>query len=153
MAAPPRSAGDSRALDLGERLEALGRSLGERESAHRAALEEARARAEALRGEVAAALERFHAAAAAAGAPHLRVAVGPVRLDDKHLRAVEFDLERGRHRAIVTVKSRGEVTLVGPFRAGKIEGPCLSFPFAAQDDLRRALGEFLARFLEEASTP
>ena len=76
-----------------------------------------------------------------------------MRVDDKHLRAVEFDLVRGRHKAIVTAKSRGEITLVGPFRIGKEEGPCLSFPFDAKDEIRSALASFLERFLEEAATP
>ena len=54
---------------------------------------------------------------------------------------------------MVTVKSRGEATLVGPFHVGKTEGPCKSFPFAAEDELRKALGDFLERFLTEAATP
>jgi hypothetical protein len=140
-------------LELGARLASLGQRLGERESSHAAGLERARAEAEVLRAQVARALEQFHAAAAAAGAPHLRVALGPVHVDDKHLRAVEFDLVRGRHKAVITAKSRGELTLVGPFRIGKEEGPCLSFPFEARDEIGRALGGFLERFLEEASTP
>ena len=73
--------------------------------------------------------------------------------EDAAVRAVEFDLARGRHRAIVTVKARGEVTLVGPFHAGKTEGPCKSFPLAAEDEIRKALGDFLERFLTEAATP
>ena len=40
------------------------------------------------------------------------------------------------------------MTLVGPFRVGKVEGPCKSFPFEAQDELDRALGEFLEQFVE-----
>ena len=139
--------------DLGSRLEALGRQLGGREAAHRAALAEARALAEELHARVAAALGRFHRAAAAAGAPHLRVEQSPIRTDDKHLRAVEFDLSRGRHRAVVTARSRGEVTLVGPFHSGKAEGPCLSFPFDARAELDAALADFLERFLEEAAAP
>lgn len=62
-------------------------------------------------------------------------------------------LSRARHRAVVTVKSKGEVTLVGPFRAGKNEGPCRSFPFAEEAELDAALGDFLERFLEEAVAP
>jgi hypothetical protein len=150
MGRDPRPAGDS---ELDTRLEALGSQLGEREAVHRADLERARGCVERLRRGVESALERFHAAAAAAGAPHLRVRLSEIRPDDKHLRAVEFDLERGRHRAIVTAKARGDVTLVGPFHRGKTEGPCLSFPMDAEDDLRRALAEFLERFLEEAATP
>jgi hypothetical protein len=139
--------------DLGARLEAVGSRLGEREAVHAESLREARGHAERLRGEVARALDAFHAAAARHGAPHLRVAVSDVRVDDKHLRAVEFDLVRGRHKAVITAKSKGEVTLVGPFRIGKEEGPCLSFPFAAKDEIHSALGSFLERFLEEAATP
>ena len=139
--------------DLAARLENLGRSLGERELEHRPALGEARACAEKLRDRVREALDRFHRAAAGAGAPHLRVELSETRINDKHVRAVEFELSRGRYRAIVTAKSRGDVTLVGPFRTGKVEGPCASFPFDAGDELDAALGDFLARFLEEAATP
>jgi hypothetical protein len=147
---PPSPQADT---DLGARLEALGSRLGERESAHALALDEARGTASRLHQEVASALVGFHASAAAAGAPHLRVELSPVRVDDKHLRAVEFDLVRGRHKAVITAKSKGEVTLVGPFRIGKDEGPCLSFPFFAKDEIRSALASFLERFLEEAATP
>jgi hypothetical protein len=99
------------------------------------------------------ALGAFEDAAAEAGADHLRLEVSPLRLDDKHVRAVEFELQRGRHAAIVTVKSKGEVTLVGPFQRGKQEGPCRSFPFSAGDELQDGLEEFLERFVEEAATP
>ena len=139
--------------ELGQRLEDLGRTLGAREAAHREGLHAARACAEQLHAEVEAALERFHAAVVEAGAPHLQIELSEIRLDDKHLRAVEFNLCRGRHKAVVTAKSRGEVTLVGPFRMGKDEGPCLSFPVSAPQELRRALGDFLERFLEEAAAP
>ncbi len=139
--------------NLAARLESLGRILGEREAEHRPGLAEARACAERLRDRVGEALERFHRAAARAGAPHLRVELSETRIDDKHVRAVEFELSRGRYRAIVTAKSRGDVTLVGPFQAGKTEGPCASFPFDAGDEVDAALGDFLTRFLEEAATP
>jgi hypothetical protein len=138
---------------LAARLAETGRSLGRREADHAASLEEAGKRCEALRSLVAAALDAFHEAAAAAGAPQLRVGLSPVRLDEKHVRAMEFELRRGRHAAIVTVKSRGEVTLVGPFRTGKPEGPCRTFPWDAERDTEAALGDFLQRFLEEAATP
>ena len=140
-------------MTLGDRLEELGRTLGEREATHAPALDEARAKAGALRAQVAMALERFHAAATKAGAPHIVVALSEPRIDDKHLRAVEFELRRGRHVAIVTVKSRGDVTLVGPFRAGRTEGPCRTFPFDADAEIEEAMTDFLASFLEEAATP
>ena len=140
-------------MALGERLEELGRELGAREASHAEGLAEARSRAEALRGDVADALERFHAAVDKAGAPQLALTVSAVRVDDKHLRAYEFELSRGRHRAIVAVKSRGEVTLVGPFRTGKTEGPCRSFPLSPSDEFDEALASFLVSFVEDAATP
>lgn len=135
------------------RLEALGRRLGVREAEHAAALEEARKRAARLHASVAEALEGFREATAGAGAPHLTAELSAPHLDDKHVRSVQFAVSRGRHRGIVTVKSRGEVTLVGPFRAGRDEGPCRTFPWDAEDEIAEALGGFLERFLEEASTP
>lgn len=138
---------------LEARLAEIGRRIGAREVEHARALGAARSRAEELRAEVERAVAAFHASAAQAGAPQLRVVLGEVRLDDKHARAVQFDLARGRCAGIVTVKSRGEVTLVGPFHRGKAEGPCLTFLFEAEAELHKALGDFLERFLEEASQP
>jgi hypothetical protein len=138
---------------LAQRLAQLGKALGEREAEHKDAIAEAWRCAGELRVEVSAALDAFTAAAERAGAPQLAIRLGETRTDDKHLRSVEFDLARGRHRAIVVVKSRGEVTLVGPFHQGKAEGPCKSFPFGAQAEIRAALGDFLEKFLAEAATP
>lgn len=138
---------------LGERLAVIGRQLGEREASHAAALDSARAKAESLRQGISDGLDRFHEAASASGADHLQIELGPLRIDDKHVRAVEFDLLRGRHRAIITVKSRGDVTLVGPFRAGRTEGPCRTFPIDADQEIESALGDFLESFLEEAASP
>jgi hypothetical protein len=154
MTAPsPMSSPSPSVAELRRRLEEIGRHVGTLEGAHRAAFEEAHRRADALRAMVAEALDGFHVAAAASGAPHLRIELGPTRLDDKHIRAVEFEIRRGRHVGIVTVKSRGDITLVGPFQAGKKEGPCLTFPFAAERELWEGLGAFLERFLAEAVTP
>lgn len=147
MAHPPDGQG------LEARLAEIGRRIGDREAKHARALGAARSRAQELRAEVERAVAAFHASAAQAGAPQLRIVLGEVRLDDKHARAVQFDLARGRCAGIVTVKSRGEVTLVGPFHRGKAEGPCLTFPFEAEAELHKALGDFLERFLEEASQP
>lgn len=139
--------------DLQTRMEELGQRLGAREAQHADGLAEARRYAGALHEQVAGALAAFERAAAKSGAEHIRVAISEPRTDDKHLRAVEFDIQRGRYRAIVTVKSRGDVTLVGPFKAGKAEGPCRTFPVSEQADIHAALGDFLERFLEEAATP
>lgn len=134
-------------------MAALGRQLAERESAHAAGLERARAAARALHAKLAAALAAFHEEARLGGAPQLAVELSEPRPDDKHVRAVQLELRRGRQAAIVTVKSRGEVTLVGPFHRGKDEGPCKTFPLEAEGEIEAALGDFLARFLEEAATP
>lgn len=140
-------------MDLEERMGKLGRTLGDREAAHHEAFERASRLASDLRGAIAKALEAFHSGAAEAGAAHLRVELSEPRVDDKHVRAVEFDLQRGRHRAIVTVKTKGQVTLVGPFQAGKNEGPCASFGWEDRAEIDAALGDFLERFLEEAASP
>ena len=147
---PPHSSPGQDALRV--RLAEVGRRLGEREAEHRAAFEAARVPAVDLHARVASALEAFHEAARG-GAPQLGVELSEPRPDEKHLRSVQFDLRRGRCRAIVTLKSRGEVTLVGPFRDGKVEGPCKSFPFDAEDEIGKALGDFLESFLDEAATP
>ena len=140
-------------MGLGDRMEELGQTLGEREAEHSGALDAAREKAEGLHRAVCDAFGRFHQAAEKAGAPHLRIEVGPVRLDEKHVRSIEFDVARGRYRSVITVKSRGEVTLVGPFRRGGNEGPCRTFAIDADAEIESALGEVLERFLDEATTP
>jgi hypothetical protein len=137
-------------FDFLDRFERLGRALGEREREHASELEAARAFAEKLRAAVASALDDFHRAA---GSPQLAVDLSDVRPNEKHIRSVEFELSRGRHRALVTAKSKGEVTLVGPFQTGKDEGPCNRLPFDAGPKLRDALGDFLQQFLEAAAAP
>jgi hypothetical protein len=142
-------------LDLEARLAERGRALAQREAKHAHALDEARSLAVELHAAAAAALDAYHREVI--DAPQLSVVLGPVRHDEKHLHAFEFDVRRGRHRAIVVVKSRGEATLVGPFHVGKDEGPCRRVPFApgegVGDALREALGDLLESFLEEATAP
>lgn len=148
-AQPPR--GDE--TELRRRLRALGSDLAERERPHAEGMARAWQTAEALHSLVADALAAFHDALRSGGAPHLAVALSAPRVDDKHARAVQFELRRGRHVAVVTVKSRGEVTLVGPFREGKDESGCRTHPIDARDAIESALGELLAQFLEQAATP
>lgn len=142
----------SKSRNMEERLAALGRRLAEREGSQAEALASARKCATSLRGQVATALDHYHQAALPT-APQLAVTLSEPRVDDKHLHAVEFELARGRHRAIVTVKSRGEVTLVGPFRSGKAEGPCRSFPISAEGEIEAALVDFICAFIEDAVSP
>ncbi|MEE8165076.1 MAG: hypothetical protein V3T64_05875 [Myxococcota bacterium] len=139
-------------MSLNDRIEALARDLARRESSHLDAIEKAQYKAGELHRQVDAAIARFNEVVSLS-IPYLEVSVSALRVDDKHLHAVEFDLERGRHRAIVTVKSKGEITLVGPFQSGKTEGPCRSFAFDAEAELQDALAAFLERFLEEAAAP
>jgi hypothetical protein len=141
------------AVGLEDALGRLGKALAQREVAHAAGLEASRDKATELHARVAAALEHYHAAIEAAGAPQLRVELTPPRLDEKHIRSYEFDLRRGRHRGLFVLKSRGELTLVGPFRTGKAEGPCRSFPIEAAAEIESALVDFVSSFLEEAATP
>lgn len=138
---------------LAERMRELGERMGAREREHQRDLEAARKCAEGLHEIVAAGLDAFHGAARRSGAPALAISLGEVRGDEKHLRSIQFDLRRGRYTGIVTVKSRGEVTLVGPFKAGKTEGPCKSFPSDSLAEIEGALADFLESFVEEAATP
>ncbi len=140
-------------MGLEDALGQLGKTLGEREAAHAADLDAARRKAVELHARVDAALVHYHTAIDRAGASHLRVQLTEPRLDEKHVRSYEFDLRRGRHRGLFVLKSRGELTLVGPFRTGKAEGPCRSFPIEASAEIEFALVEFVSSFLEEASSP
>jgi hypothetical protein len=140
-------------IRLDDRFESLGRSIGGREQEHAEEIARARAHIERLHAAVSAALDDFARGVRSAGASHLEIELSDIRTDDKHLRAIEFELVRGRHCAIITAKSRGEVTLVGPFRKGKDEGPCRSFPFGSESEIRAAVADFLEKFLEAAATP
>ena len=73
--------------------------------------------------------------------------------DESSGQAQTRDLRRGRHRGLFVLKSRGELTLVGPFRTGKTEGPCRSFPGEANAEIESALVDFVSSFLEEAASP
>lgn len=144
-------------MNLEEALAERGRALAEREAKHANALERARTLTDALHTIVFGALDAYHRETK--DAPQLTIAQGEVRHDAKHLHAFEFDVRRGRHRALVVVKSRGEVTLVGPFHMGKDEGPCRRVPVDAKaasppsPELIQAMGELLDSFLEEATAP
>ena len=140
-------------MALADQLEQMGKRLAERETAHAAKLEQVRQRAVELHERVRVGLEGFHRGSREAGAPHLSVELSPPRIDDKHIHSFQFDLARGRHRVLVTVKSKGKVTLVGPFRTGKQEGPCNSFALDDDAAIDAGLAEVLAEFLEVAFEP
>lgn len=140
-------------MGFDERMAALGGEIGRREASHGPELDAAREKAMEVHARVFRALEQFHRACSEAGSPHLQIELGTPHLDAKHVRAVEFDLRRGRTRAIVVVKSRGDITLVGPFAMGKAEGPCRSIAFDAEVELLEGLEDWMTRFLEEAVAP
>ena len=139
-------------MGLEERIDDFAAALRRREAGHAEDVAGARLKAQEVHRIISNAIARFNAAIEAE-LPALRIEVSAPRLDDKHVHAVEFNLSRGRHRAIVTTKSKGEITLVGPFKAGKNEGPCRTFPFSEDEELKDALGDFIERFLEEATAP
>ena len=140
-------------MGLDERMNEAGRRLGEREAPHADSLEVAASHARALHEKVQKALLRFHEASRRSGAGHVTIAVSEPQLDAKHVRAFQFEVSRGRARAIVTVKTRGEVTLVGPFHVGKPEKPCRTLALDAEEEIEDALGDVLENFLEEATRP
>ena len=45
------------------------------------------------------------------------------------------------------------LTLVGPFRAGKQEGPCQSFARDATSEIEAGLARLLRAFIDEAFAP
>lgn len=140
-------------MSLSDELAAVGTRLAAREAEAAARLSQVRSRAESLHARVRDGLDAFHRAVRDAGAPHLEVQLSEPRTDDKHLHSVQFDIARGRHRVIVTVKSKGTVTLVGPFKDGKEEGPCKRIPMDDDAAIDAGLAAVLASFLESAFTP
>ena len=139
-------------MSLEERIDGFASALLKREAGHADDLAKARVKADEVHQRVSSVMDRFNSAIEAS-LPELQVEVTTPHLDEKHAHAIEFDLIRGRHRGIVIAKSKGEVTLVGPFKTGKNEGPCRTFPFSEDAELIDALGDFLERFLEDATAP
>ncbi|MCH7600512.1 MAG: hypothetical protein IH973_12210 [Myxococcales bacterium] len=140
-------------MALADQLEEIGKRLGARESGLLEQLGRVQKRAGELHERVREGIEGFHRGSREAGAPHLAVELSDPRIDDKHLHSVQFDLVRGRHRVIVTVKIAGEVTIVGPFKTGKPEGPCKSIPLDDEEAIDEALSLVLSDFLEAAFAP
>jgi hypothetical protein len=137
---------------LHARLSTLGRELGEREAEHGEGLERARKCVEACATRSLGA-RGFPPGAASAGAPHLRIELSPVRTDDKHLRSVEFELWRGRYRAIVTRRAAATSPSWARSAPGRPRGPARASRSTRADEVSGALVSFLESFLEEAATP
>ncbi|MEE8558248.1 MAG: hypothetical protein V3T14_10225 [Myxococcota bacterium] len=83
---------------------------------------------ERLRSVAAAAVEAFAETARSRGTPHLAdLVVDPVEPDEKHVDCLQVRVRRGRWEGLLLAKSKGKVTLVGPFRRGDPEKPCRDF--------------------------
>jgi hypothetical protein len=133
-----------RLVELAERLAERDRALGE-------PLARAWDGARELREQVAAAAEAFRRTVRARAAEHLaNLEVGPVEPDQKHVDCVQFRISRGRLEALCVAKAEGKVTLVGPYRRGRPEKPCLDFPLGGPE-VERGLEDLLVQLIEEAS--
>ncbi len=138
-------------MGLSERLEGIGAELREREDGERDKFERTWERAREIHARVEAGLAGF--ARGAGDVEHLAVELSTPRNDDKHLHAVQFDASRGRHRVIATVKAKGVVTLVGPFKDGDTEGPCKRIDLDDDAAIDAGLEAVLVDFLEVAFAP
>lgn len=137
---------------IGQRIFQRGCEFGTREADQVHALAEARQLAEELRTRVVGIVEDFQRGLHKSGATHLcdesLFCISSVALDDKHIRAVGFSVRRGRYKIAVVVKTKGSVTLVGPFHLGKKEGPCRKFSVPTDEASRCELGEMLIDLLD-----
>jgi hypothetical protein len=133
-----------RLVDLAERLAERDRELGEPLGRVWGAVRE-------LRDQVAAAADVFRGTARERGAEHLaNLEVGPAEPDEKHVDCVQFRIARGRFEALCVGKAKGSITLVGPYKRGKPEKPCVDFPLGGPE-VERGLEELLLALLEAAS--
>ena len=108
-----------------------------------------------LRDEIVDAVEVFTRTVEEEGAPYLDlIRVSTVKPDDKSVRAFQIRVSRGRFHALVVSKDRGEVMLVGPFKAGRQEEPCQSFHLdeGQQDgpDLSAGLESLLSSLIRDS---
>ncbi len=134
-----------------ERIEQLARELAARDAGLTPALQDVREAAEQLRGRALALVEAFKQVARDSGAPHLaHLEVGPVEPDEKHVDCIQFRVTRGRWEVVCVGKTKGDVTLVGPFRRGKPEKPCADYPLRGEE-VERALEDLLLRLIRAAS--
>jgi hypothetical protein len=133
-----------RLIELAERLAERDRELSE-------SLGRAWDCARDLQEKLATAAEAFRQTVRERGAEHLaNVEVGPVEPDQKHVDCVQFRIARGRSEALCVVKAAGKVTLVGPYKRGKKEKPCVDFPLGGAE-VESGLEDLLATLIEKAS--
>ena len=110
-----------------ERLEQLAEELAARDPALPNRLRDAAQAAHGLRDLADAAVAAFRRRSRELGADYLtHVEVSPVEADAKHVDCVSFRVQRGRSQllCVAIAGDPGSVRLVGPFKQGKVEGPC-----------------------------
>ena len=137
-----------------ERFEALAAELAAEQPELAKWIDAVRGPTESLRDRTAAAVEAFVARARELGAAQLTdVRVSAVEPDLKHVDCLQFSVERGRHVLLcvaIANSEGGKVRLVGPFRRGKVEGPCSDHSLSGAE-LDGALETRLLDLLREAS--
>jgi hypothetical protein len=137
------------------KFEALAEDLARQHGDLPRWLASTRAAAEALRAQAQACVDAFVRRAAALGADQLgSVSVSPVQADEKHVDCVQFSVERGRSQLLcvaIADAQGGKVRLVGPFKRGKVEGPCGDYPLRGAE-LEQALEQRMLDLLRQASS-
>lgn len=136
----------------GKRFEELAAALAARDRALPKQLSETRPAFEGLRQRALAGVDAFVRAARANDAEHLtHICVDEVEIDDKHVDCLQFRVRRGDWQVVcVSRTAKGVVTLVGPFRRGKPERPCVDHPLVGED-AGAALDDLLLELLREAA--
>ena len=116
-----------------KRFEQLAAALARRDRELARELEPVRRALESVRETLGTSVRTFVETARAAGAEHLaHVEVGPVEPDEKHVDCLQVKVRRGRWEIVCVGKTRGVVTVVGPYRRGKPEQPCRDHAFGAE---------------------
>jgi len=134
-----------------QRFEALAQTLAERDRSLASAILAVEPALEVLRERAARAVAVFVNVALEHRVPHLtHLSVGPVEPDEKHIDCLQFKVRRGRWEIVCVGKPRGVVTLVGPYRSGKQEGPCSEHPLHG-NEVEAALDDRLVELIQSAS--
>jgi hypothetical protein len=139
-------------MDL-QRFRKLAEELASRDPGLTVRLRDVRDAARDLRELAFEAIEAFRERAAEIGAPYLgNLEVSPVEPDDKHVDCVQFRVSRGRMELICVAIAQepGKMRLVGPFKRGKQEGPCMDAPLRGPEVVK-ALEERIEQLVREAA--
>jgi hypothetical protein len=139
-------------MDL-DRFRELADELAARDPKLVQRLRDVREVARGLREGAYGAIEAFRERAAEIGAPYLcNLEVSEVEPDEKHVDCVQFKISRGRLEllCIAIARDGGKLRLVGPFKRGKVEGPCAEAPLRAPE-VEEMLADRIAALMREAA--